>query len=156
MLKLHLVAVGDRMPPWVAEGYAEYQKRIRGRMTLSLVEVPAVKRGRNADLARLVAEEERRLAAAVPTNCRLIALDRQGRQLSTMDIVRRLEGWLGDGEQAALVVGGPEGLSGDFLGKADECWSLSALTLAHPVVRVVLAEQFYRCWSILEGMPYHR
>lgn len=156
MLKLHLVAVGERMPHWVAEGFAEYQKRIRGRMTLSLVEVPAVKRGRHADLARLVAEEERRLAAAVPANCRLIALDRQGRQLSTMDIVRRLEDWLGNGEQAALVVGGPEGLSGDFLGKADECWSLSALTLAHPVVRVVLAEQFYRCWSILEGLPYHR
>ena len=156
MLTLHLVAVGGRMPHWVTEGCAEYQRRIRGRVALKLVEVPAVKRGKNADLARAALEEERRLTAAVPGGCRLIALDRQGRQMSTMDIVRRMEGWLGDGEQAALVVGGPEGLSGDFLAKADECWSLSALTMAHPVVRVVLAEQLYRCWSILEGLPYHR
>lgn len=156
MLNLHLVAIGGRMPNWVTEGCDEYRRRIRGRMTLNLVEVPAVKRGKNVNPARIAMVEERRLTAAVPGGCRLIALDRQGRQMSTMDIVRRLEDWLGNGEQAALVVGGPEGLSGDFLAKADECWSLSALTLAHPVVRVVLAEQVYRCWSILEGLPYHR
>ncbi len=156
MLNLHLVAVGGRMPHWVTEGCTEYRQRIRGRMALKLVEVPAVKRGKNVDPARIAMMEERRLAAAVPGGCQLIALDRQGRQMSTLDIVQRMEDWLGNGEQAALVVGGPEGLSGDFLGKADECWSLSALTLAHPVVRVVIAEQIYRCWSIMEGLPYHR
>ena len=114
MLNLHLVAIGGRMPNWVTEGCDEYRRRIRGRMTLNLVEVPAVKRGKNVNPARIAMVEERRLTAAVPGGCRLIALDRQGREMSTMDIVRRLEDWLDNGEQAALVVGGPEGCPGTF------------------------------------------
>ena len=156
MLNLHLVATGERMPPWVSEGFAEYCKRIRGRMTLRLVEVSAVKRGKGSDPVRIAHEEERRLMAAIPPGCRRIALDRSGRSLSTLDIVARMERWLQDGEQAALVVGGPEGLTKAFIESADECWSLSALTFAHPVVRVLLAEQVYRCWSVIEGLPYHR
>ena len=156
MLKLHLVVIGERMPRWVDEAFNEYQKRIRGRMAMKLVEVPAVKRGKSPDLGRVAAEEESRLVAAIPDGCRRIALDRTGRALSTLDIAGRMETWMQDGEQAALVVGGPEGLSRQFLDASDECWSLSAMTFAHPVVRVVLAEQVYRCWSVLEGLPYHR
>jgi 23S rRNA (pseudouridine1915-N3)-methyltransferase len=156
MLGIHLVVTGERMPSWVDAGFAEYSKRIRGRMTLRLIEVPAIRRGKGADLARVASEEERRLDAAIPAGCRRIALDRGGKPVSTLDIVARMERWLQDGEQAALVVGGPEGLSPGFINGADECWSLSALTFAHPVVRVVLAEQVYRCWSVLEGLPYHR
>lgn len=156
MLNLHLVVIGERMPRWVDEAFNEYRKRIHGRLALKLVEVPAIRRGKGADLERIAATEEARLAAAVPAGCRRIALDRTGRQLSTLDVSRRMEKWMLEGDQAALVVGGPEGLSGDFLAAADEIWSLSAMTFAHPVVRVVLAEQIYRCWSILEGLPYHR
>lgn len=156
MLNLHLVVTGERMPRWVDEGFAEYHKRIRGRMALHLVEVPAVKRGKGADLARVAREEERRLEAAIPAGCRRIALDRGGKSLSTLDITAHMERWLQDGDNVALVVGGPEGLSPAFIDSADESWSLSALTFAHPVVRVLLAEQVYRCWSVLEGMPYHR
>ena len=156
MLKLNLVAIGDRMPQWVDQGFSEYCKRIRGRMVLELIEVPASKRGKGADLVRIGAEEERRLTAAIPPANRIIALDRSGRCISTRDIVGRMDRWLQEGEQVAFVVGGPEGLSGEFNDAADECWSLSALTFAHPVVRIVLAEQLYRCWSVLEGLPYHR
>ena len=156
MLKLHLVAIGERMPPWVNEGFSEYCKRIRGRMTLELIEVSASKRGKGADLARIGADEERRLTAAIPSACRRIALDRSGRSVSTRDIVDRMDRWLQEGDRVALVVGGPEGLSREFIDAADECWSLSALTFAHPVARVVIAEQLYRCWSVLEGLPYHR
>ncbi len=156
LLNLHLVVIGERMPRWVDDGFEEYRKRIRGRMALKLTEVPAVKRGKSSDLKRVAAEEESRLAAAIPHGCRRIALDRSGRHLATLDIVNRMEAWMQDGDQTALVVGGPEGLSREFLDASDECWSLSAMTFAHPVVRVVLAEQIYRCWSVLEGLPYHR
>lgn len=156
MLTIHLVVIGDRMPQWVDDGFGEYQKRIRGQMALNLIEVSAIRRGKNADLKRIQIEEDARLLAAVPAGCRTVALDRAGRALSTLQIRDRMESWLLGGDQVALLVGGPEGLSPDLIKSADESWSLSALTFAHPVVRVVLAEQIYRCYSILEGLPYHR
>ena len=118
--------------------------------------MPAIKRGKNADLDRIAAEEDQRLLAAVPKHCQIIALDRNGRELSTHQMATRFEQGLQNGEQLALLVGGPEGLSKDILQEARETWSLSALTFAHPVVRIMLAEQVYRCYSILEGLPYHR
>ena len=156
MLTIHLVAVGEKMPSWVDQGFAEYQKRIRGRLSLKLIEVPAGKRGRNANIERVIADEDQRLQSAIPSRCHRIALDRGGRALSTLQIVERMEQWLQDGEQVALLVGGPEGLSKQMLDSVNETWSLSALTFAHPIVRVLLAEQLYRCYSVLEGLPYHR
>lgn len=156
MLTIHLVVIGDKMPAWVDRGVEEYQKRIRGRMALNLVQVAALKRGKNADIERIVAEEDRKLLAAIPPGCRSIALDRSGKSISTLGMVERIEQWLQDGEQIVMLVGGPEGLSSALIAEADETWSLSALTFAHPVVRVVLAEQVYRCYSVLEGLPYHR
>lgn len=156
MLTIHLVVIGDKMPAWVDQGVEEYQKRVRGRMALNLVQVAALKRGKNADIERIVAEEDQKLLAAIPPGCRTIALDRSGKSISTLGIVERMEQWLQDGEQITMLVGGPEGLSDTLIAEADETWSLSALTFAHPVVRVVLAEQVYRCYSVLEGLPYHR
>jgi 23S rRNA (pseudouridine1915-N3)-methyltransferase len=156
MLNIHMVVIGDKMPAWVDQGVEEYQKRIRGRMALNLLQVAALKRGKNADIERIVAEEDRKLIAAIPPGCRTIALDRSGKSISTPGMVERFEQWLQDGEQIAMLVGGPEGLSSALIAEADETWSLSALTFAHPVVRVVLAEQVYRCYSVLEGLPYHR
>ncbi len=156
MLKVSLIAVGEKMPDWVESGFSEYQKRIRGRMALNLIEIPAIKRGKNADLARIASEEDKRLLAAVPPGSKTIALDRLGKSLSTRQMADRFDRGLQDGEQLALLVGGPEGLSETVLRGADEKWSLSALTFAHPVVRIMLAEQVYRSHSILEGLPYHR
>lgn len=155
-MKIHLLAIGDRMPEWVETGYAEYAKRLPRECRLVLHEIPAGKRGKNADLARLTADEGQRLLAAVPKGARVIALDRAGRELDTDGLAAALRTQLGRGSDLALLIGGPEGLSDECLAAADERWSLSRLTFAHPVVRVVLAEQLYRAWSIVKGLPYHR
>ena len=144
------------MPAWVNQGYQEFEKRIRGRTRLNLVEVPAGKRGKNADIARIVHSEEQKIRDLIPDRTRVIALDRMGKSWSTIELSQRMQSWIDSGEQVALVVGGPEGFSKEFIQSANETWSLSPLTFAHPLVRVLLAEQLYRCHSILEGSPYHR
>ena len=155
-MRIHILAVGDRMPEWVETGYAEYAKRLPRECRLVLHEIPAGKRGKNADLARLTADEGQRLLAAVPKGARVIAFDRAGRELDTDGLAAALRTQLGRGSDLALLIGGPEGLSDECLAAADERWSLSRLTFAHPVVRVVLAEQLYRAWSIIGNKPYHR
>jgi 23S rRNA (pseudouridine1915-N3)-methyltransferase len=144
------------MPLWVEAGYHEYAKRIRGRARLDLIEIPAIKRGKNADIKRIIQAEEMKIVNAIPDDARTIALDRRGKSWSSRGLSSKLQEWMDCGDSIALVIGGPEGLSDNFIKNADEIWSLSALTFAHPLVRVVLAEQLYRCLSILEGSPYHR
>ncbi len=144
------------MPAWVDSGFAEYQKRVRGRVQLDLKQIPSIKRGKNADIKRVIEQEDKKLRAAIPSASVTVALDRLGKTLSTKDIARKMEYWLQNGDHVALLVGGPEGLSQSMVSECNECWSLSALTFAHPVVRVMLAEQIYRCYSLLEGLPYHR
>jgi 23S rRNA (pseudouridine1915-N3)-methyltransferase len=97
-----------------------------------------------------------KIVNAIPDDARTIALDRRGKSWSSRGLSSKLQEWMDCGDSIALVIGGPEGLSDNFIKNADEIWSLSALTFAHPLVRVVLAEQLYRCLSILEGSPYHR
>lgn len=156
MLRISLVSIGDRMPSWVQQGFQEYQKRIRGRLSLELVELSSVKRGKSADVSRIIRAEEEKIMAAIPDNHRIVALDRKGKSWSTLELSGKLETWMDEGRRVALVIGGPEGLSNEFLTRAEETWSLSALTFAHPLVRVLVAEQIYRSQSILDGAPYHR
>jgi 23S rRNA (pseudouridine1915-N3)-methyltransferase len=155
-MRLRLLAVGTRMPAWVDEGFSEYAKRLSGDISLELVEIAAGKRSKGADLARLKEQEGEALLTALKTQERVIALDVLGRTLSTDDLADTLKTWQVDGRPAALLVGGPEGLSRAVLERADEKWSLSRLTLPHPLVRIVVAEQLYRAWSLLKGHPYHR
>ncbi len=155
-MKIRLIAVGDRMPGWVTEGYQTYARRLPPECALELVEIPAGRRGRNADLARLTAAEGERMLAAVPRGSHLVALAVEGRAWSTPQLAHRLERWLESGQDLALLVGGPEGLAPACLEAAHEQWSLSPLTLPHPLVRVVVAEALYRAWSVLHNHPYHR
>ncbi len=155
-MQLHLIAVGSRMPGWVDLGYSEYAKRLPPECGLTLHEIPAGKRGKNADIRRLTRQEGDKMAAAIPKGARVVALEVGGKAWSTEQLAARLDGWLGDGRDVALLVGGPEGLEPALSASADERWSLSPLTLPHPLVRIVLAEQLYRAWSILKGHPYHR
>ncbi len=155
-MQIHLIAVGDRMPAWVEAGYEEYAKRLLRECRLVLREIPAGKRTKGADLKRLIEQEGARQLAAIPASSRVIALDRGGRQMDTEQLAAELKRRLAGGQDLALLVGGPEGLASACLARADDKWSLSLLTLAHPVVRVVLAEQLYRAWSILKNLPYHR
>ncbi len=156
MMKIHLLAVGTRMPEWVEKGYAEYAGRLPRECTLHLLEIPAGKRGSHADLARLVRVEGERLLAAIPVGSRLIALDERGQPWSTVELAAQLAGWQREGRDVSLLVGGPDGLDAACRERAERLWSLSRLTLPHPLVRVVVAEQIYRAWSLLHNHPYHR
>jgi 23S rRNA (pseudouridine1915-N3)-methyltransferase len=155
-MKIHLLAIGDRAPAWVEAGYDEYARRLTTPPRLVLREIKAGRRTRGADIARVVNAEGERLLAAVPKGSYVVALDRQGRELSTEDLAAELRARMARGGDLALLIGGPEGLSDDCLARADARWSLSRLTLAHPLVRVVVAEQIYRAWSIINELPYHR
>lgn len=155
-MKVRLIAVGERMPDWVDAGYAEYAKRLSGEIRLELVEIPAGKRTKSSDLERVREAEGERMLAALRESDRVIALDVRGKAQSTESMAEDLRRALPEGRDLALLVGGPEGLADCALARAKERWSLSALTLPHPLVRIVLAEQVYRCWSLLRGHPYHR
>jgi 23S rRNA (pseudouridine1915-N3)-methyltransferase len=155
-MRIHLIAVGSRLDAWVYQGYEEYAKRLTHDCTLQLIEIPALKRSKNADIDRITRVEGQKLLAAIPRGARVIALDVQGRQHSTEELAGKLANWLQQGQDVALMVGGPEGLSADCLARANEKWSLSKLTLPHPLVRIVVAEQIYRAWSVLVHHPYHR
>ncbi|MDH3692987.1 MAG: 23S rRNA (pseudouridine(1915)-N(3))-methyltransferase RlmH [Gammaproteobacteria bacterium] len=144
------------MPGWVSDAFAEYAKRVRDNCEFKLIEIPAVRRGKNADVKRIARDEGQKLLAAVPANSRIIALERTGKAIETETLSKNIQEWMNDGVNASLLVGGPEGLSPEVLQAADETWSLSAMTLAHPVVRAMVAEQVYRAWSIAQGLPYHR
>jgi 23S rRNA (pseudouridine1915-N3)-methyltransferase len=155
-MQIQLTAIGGRMPRWVEEGYQEYAKRLPAECALRLVEIPAGRRGRHADIPRLLRDETARLLEAVPKGALVIALEVGGRPWSTEQLAQQLDGWLHDGRDVALLVGGPEGLGEAARAKAERQWSLSPLTLPHPLVRILVAEQVYRAWSILRNHPYHR
>jgi len=144
------------MPQWVNTACEEYARRLPAHGRFKIKEIGAGKRSKGCDIHRVLRDEGARILTALPKNCDVIALERTGRQVDTVYIAQQMEQWQLGGRDIALLVGGPEGLSQECLQRADVLWSLSALTLAHPVVRIVLAEQLYRAWSILENHPYHR
>ena len=154
-MRLTLVALGNRMPGWVEEGVAEYRKRLPPELRLEIRELPLANRS-NTSVASAVEKEGRAIRDAVPARDRLVILDVSGRSFSTEQLAERLSQWQMSGDNYSLVVGGPDGVEPSLLREADLTWSLSPLTLPHPLVRVVLAEQLYRAWTINAGHPYHR
>ena len=155
-MKCHLVAVGRRMPDWVNAGYQEYARRLSGQLRLQLHEIAPPRRSSRDSSGRAMQLEGERLLAAVPGGARVIALDERGSAWSTRELAGQLEQWLGSGQDVALLVGGADGLALECLQAAEGRWSLSPLTLPHGLVRVVVAEQLYRAWSLLHNHPYHR
>ncbi|MDH5178801.1 MAG: 23S rRNA (pseudouridine(1915)-N(3))-methyltransferase RlmH [Gammaproteobacteria bacterium] len=155
-MQIHLIAVGHRMPDWVNQGYAEYARRMPAESSLQLVEIPLVKRSKGSDLARLMEQEGEKMLAAIPKDCLVVALEVTGKSWSTEQLADRMSDWMQSGRKIALLVGGPEGLAPACRQRADASWSLSALTLPHPLVRIVVAEQLYRATCILKNHPYHK
>lgn len=156
-MRLKVAGVGQRMPRWVASAWDDYARRMPRELAMELFEVPLPRRGKNADLARLKRREGEALLAAVgAAGNRVVALDGAGQAWSTSQLADRLGRWMGEGRDCAFLIGGPDGLDESCLGAAEAAWSLGPLTLPHPLVRVVLAEQLYRAWTILTGHPYHR
>jgi 23S rRNA (pseudouridine1915-N3)-methyltransferase len=144
------------MPGWVEEGYGEFAKRMPRELPLSLLEVKAEPRSEGKPVEAMMAAEAQRLRAALPARCRRIVLDERGTELSTRSLADRLARWMGEGDDVAFIVGGPDGLDPALKQEADERVRLSGLTLPHALVRVILAEALYRAASLMRGHPYHR
>ena len=154
-MKIRLLCVGTRVPKWVEEGYETYAARMPRDHALVLETVPAAAR-RGSDAKRWLEEEGDRLLARVPPEQRAIALDERGRSLSSAALATELERWRRDGRDVALLVGGADGLSAACRARAEWTWQLSAATLPHALVRILVAEQLYRASTLLSGHPYHR
>ncbi len=155
-MKLRILAVGTRMPAWVSDGFAEYAKRLPPEIRVELVELPLGPRGKSRPVERAVAREGEAMLRAVGDGDGVVALEVTGKPWSTEKLAEQLRGWQESGHSWNLLIGGPDGLAPDCLARADGQWSLSPLTLPHPLVRLVLIEQLYRAWSINAGHPYHR
>jgi 23S rRNA (pseudouridine1915-N3)-methyltransferase len=155
-VRLTIVAVGARMPAWVNQGVAEYSKRFPPEINLALKELPLAPRGRDNNAVRARTLEATAMRKAIPQRDRIIALDVEGKRWSTEQLAGQLVDWQMSAENYSLLIGGPDGLEPEMLQQAHLRWSLSPLTLPHPLVRVILVEQLYRAWTINAKHPYHR
>lgn len=155
-MKLKLIAAGTRMPPWVDQGFAHYADRMPRDCRLDLTEIPLSRFRRSGDVARAVRDEGERMLGVVAEGDTAVALDVSGKAYDSAAVAGLLDRWRHDGADVALLVGGPDGLAPSCLERSAMRWSLSPMTLPHGLVRVLLAEQLYRAWTILAGHPYHR
>ena len=155
-MRLRFITIGKKMPSWVQEGYQEYARRLPREITLELLEIPLAHRSKNADLQRLLKKEGESMMAAIKPSDFVVSLDVKGNSWTTVELANQLQNWQEIGSDICLLVGGPDGLAPQCIARAQQNWSLSALTLPHPMVRVVVAEALYRAWSINAGHPYHR
>lgn len=159
MMKLKILAVGTKMPAWIQTGVTDYHKRLQPMLPTELVELPACHRHKNpstADITKYKALEGASILSAYGGRGRLWVLDVKGTMLCTEQLATRLQTAMTDSDDIALVIGGADGVSQEVLSQADFRWSLSDLTLPHPLVRVLLLEQLYRAMSIIHNHPYHR
>ena len=144
------------MPDWVEAGWAEYHKRLPREIKVDLIALAPGNRGKSSNAEKAMAEESERILAAIDSSDYVVALDVKGKAWSTEQLAEKISTWQMDGCQISLLVGGPDGLAPECLAKADARWSLSALTLPHPLVRVVLIEQIHRAMTVLNNHPYHK
>jgi 23S rRNA (pseudouridine1915-N3)-methyltransferase len=154
-MKLSILAVGHRLPDWVAAGCAEYVKRMPRELPLSVVEIKPEPRGAKSR-ERLLAAEKTRLQAALQGFSRAVVLDERGEDLTTLQLAQRLETWMREGGDTAFVIGGADGIDDEIKMRADVSLRLSSLTLPHALARLVLCEQLYRAVSVVRKHPYHR
>lgn len=155
-MKLIVIAVGQRMPDWVEQGWQEYARRMPADCALELREIKAEPRSGGKTAAQMMQAEAKRIEAAIPPQALRIALDERGKDLTTVKLAQELERWRGEGRDIAILVGGPDGLDATLKQSCHGMLRLSSLTLPHPLVRILLAEQLYRAWSVMTGHPYHR
>jgi 23S rRNA (pseudouridine1915-N3)-methyltransferase len=156
MFKLSLVCCANKMPSWVDAGVAEFSKRLQDFASINLIDIPLSKRGKSTDLTRILEKEANLMLNAIPNGARIIALDSKGESFTSERLATKLEQLQQLSSHLCFLIGGPEGLAPSLLARAHERWSLSQLTLPHPLVRVVLFEALYRSWSIISKHPYHK
>ena len=153
-MKIKIICIGNKAPEWVKVGYLEYAKRMPPQLSLQLLEIAPGKHHRDAKKFKI--EEGEKILAQIDGADWVVALDERGQSLSSQRLAKKMENWQGNGGNVAIVIGGSDGLAESVLTRANETLSLSALTLPHYLVRIVLAETLYRAWSINIGHPYHR
>ncbi len=155
-MNLYIVAVGEKSPSWIESGVSEYLSRMPHECKVHLVTVATTKRTKNISVPQAQEREQALLLKSTPTNSFRIALDEHGKTWTTTVLATKLEGWLQHTSSVTLYIGGPDGFTSDFLHQVDMVWSLSSLTMPHMLVRLVLVEQLYRAWTVIQGHPYHR
>jgi len=153
---IHLIAIGHKMPAWVDQACDDFIRRLPVEIKVQSKLLPLVKRGKNADLARIKREECSKLQQAIPPGCISVLLDVKGKRLGSEKFSELLQHWLQSGQDVAIVVGGPDGVTEEFKQQASLLLSLSDMTFPHTLIRVMLCEQLYRAASILANHPYHR
>ena len=144
------------MPPWIAAAFEEYAKRMPHEAAIELIEIKPEKRGSGKTSEQLLMAEGARIRAAIPARCRIVAMDERGSQWTTSMLADSIAKWMENGGDTAFLIGGADGLDPGIKRSADEVLALSALTLPHGLVRVLLVEQLYRALSLIKGHPYHR
>jgi 23S rRNA (pseudouridine1915-N3)-methyltransferase len=155
-MKLIIVSVGHKMPDWIATGFNEYTKRMPREAQISLFEIKPEPRTTGKTTAQIMEAEAQRILAALPQDCRRIALDERGTQPTTRQLAAQMQDWMREGGDVAFIIGGADGLHESVKQAAQQLLALSALTLPHAFVRVLLAEQLYRAYSLMHNHPYHR
>ena len=155
-MKLFILAVGHKMPSWISTGFEEYTKRMPAELRIELREIKPEQRSTGRSAQSVMATERARIEAALPRQAKLIMLDERGHDWTTVQLADALPRWQRDGLDVAFVIGGADGLDPELKARADMLLRLSSLTLPHGMVRVLLAEQLYRAWSITQNHPYHR
>lgn len=156
MLKITLITLGNKMPDWVSQGTNEYAKRFNDGIQLKIIEIPLIRRSKSSDLIRILEKESLLIKEALPNNARIIALEITGKSFSSEELANKITQFQQTTSHLCFLIGGPEGLSPEVLKHCDEYWSLSKLTLPHPMVRIILLEALYRAWSIINKHPYHK
>lgn len=155
-MQLLIAAVGHKMPAWIEQGFDEYAKRMPPELRIVLKEIRPEQRSSSRTAATVMQLEAARIDAALPKQCRIVALDERGKDVTTMQLAGMLTDWQRTGGDVAFLIGGADGLDPSLKQRADSLMRISSLTLPHGMVRVLLAEQLYRAWSITKNHPYHR
>ncbi|MEW6414163.1 MAG: 23S rRNA (pseudouridine(1915)-N(3))-methyltransferase RlmH [Pseudomonadota bacterium] len=155
-MKLHLIAVGHKMPGWITAGFDDYARRMPPDLPLALTEIRPGHRVAGEDGVRARQLEAERILAALPAGSVPVALDERGAQLTTRELAGWLTAWMDEGVSPAFIIGGADGLDDSVKARAVKQLALSRLTLPHALARVMLAEQLYRSLCIIKGHPYHR
>jgi 23S rRNA (pseudouridine1915-N3)-methyltransferase len=155
-MQLIIAAVGHKMPAWITAGFDEYVKRMPPECRIVLKEVKPQERSSNMPAQLAMQIERTRIEAVLPKGARIVALDERGQDPSSVQLSQHLQKWRGDGRDVVFIIGGADGLDPELKNRADQLMRLSSLTLPHGMVRVLLAEQLYRAWSISQNHPYHR
>lgn len=158
-MRIRIIAIGTKMPDWVETGYADYAKRMPRDITVEMIELPLAVRGKNTDITKAMEKEAEAISAVLEKGGKdeqVIALEVLGKPWSTEQLAAQLAQWKMSGNNYALLIGGPDGLAPAISARASIKWSLSPLTLPHPLVRILVIEQLYRASSILQNHPYHK